>query len=116
MCGYRAAGERSIRIDMLERLADLLRARDLSCDELSLMYCYKHGMAVTQALQMLGLGEKLQDFVGKQKALHLNNNHVSLVRQDTTLKPFSVACEVEREDIAVAKVLRTDAGFRTAAR
>jgi ATP-dependent RNA helicase SUPV3L1/SUV3 len=28
MCGYRAAGERSIRIDMLERLADMLRGED----------------------------------------------------------------------------------------
>lgn len=28
MAGYRAAGERAIRIDMLERLADLLRAED----------------------------------------------------------------------------------------
>ena len=28
MCGYRAAGERAIRIDMLERLADLLRAEN----------------------------------------------------------------------------------------
>ncbi|MDK3019730.1 helicase-related protein [Pseudodonghicola flavimaris] len=28
MCGYRNAGERAIRIDMLERLADLLRAQD----------------------------------------------------------------------------------------
>jgi len=28
MCGYRAAGERAIRIDMLERLADMLRAQD----------------------------------------------------------------------------------------
>ncbi|MFW8594813.1 helicase-related protein [Cribrihabitans neustonicus] len=28
MCGYRAAGERMIRIDMLERLADMLRAED----------------------------------------------------------------------------------------
>ncbi len=28
MCGYRAAGARAIRIDMLERLADLLRAQD----------------------------------------------------------------------------------------
>ncbi|WP_146346867.1 helicase-related protein [Phaeobacter marinintestinus] len=28
MCGYREAGERSIRIDMLERLADMLRAED----------------------------------------------------------------------------------------
>jgi ATP-dependent RNA helicase SUPV3L1/SUV3 len=28
MCGYRAAGARAIRIDMLERLADMLRAED----------------------------------------------------------------------------------------
>ena len=28
MCGYRTAGERAIRIDMLERLADMLRAED----------------------------------------------------------------------------------------
>ena len=28
MCGYRQAGERAIRIDMLERLADLLRAQN----------------------------------------------------------------------------------------
>ncbi|MEY8842624.1 disulfide oxidoreductase, partial [Cribrihabitans sp. XS_ASV171] len=28
MCGYRIAGERAIRIDMLERLADLLRGED----------------------------------------------------------------------------------------
>ncbi len=28
MCGYRDAGERSIRIDMLERLADMLRTED----------------------------------------------------------------------------------------
>ncbi|MEM7318977.1 MAG: helicase-related protein [Pseudomonadota bacterium] len=28
MCGYRRAGERAIRIDMLERLADMLRAED----------------------------------------------------------------------------------------
>lgn len=28
MCGYRMAGERAVRIDMLERLADMLRAKD----------------------------------------------------------------------------------------
>ncbi|MDP5215789.1 helicase-related protein [Ruegeria sp. 2205SS24-7] len=28
MCGYRTAGERAIRIDMLERLADMLRSED----------------------------------------------------------------------------------------
>ncbi|MEY8830678.1 helicase-related protein [Sedimentitalea sp. XS_ASV28] len=28
MCGYRAAGERAVRIDMLERLADMLRTED----------------------------------------------------------------------------------------
>lgn len=87
---------RASEATLATQLADLLRARDLSCDELSLLYCYKHGVAVTQALQLLGLSEKLQDFVGKQKTFHIENNHVSLVRQDTALKPFSVANEVEQ--------------------
>jgi len=87
---------RASEASLTTQLADLLRARDLSCDELSLLYCYKHGVSVTQALEMLGLGEKLQDFVGKQKTFQLENNKVSLVRQDTALKPFSVAAEVEQ--------------------
>lgn len=81
---------------LVEQLKVLLQARDLSSDELSLLYCYKHGVSITQALQMLGLSnEKLQDFVKRHKAFQLQNNHVALVRKDTSLKPFSLAEEVE---------------------
>ncbi|WP_158966614.1 helicase-related protein [Chachezhania sediminis] len=58
MCGYRSAGERAIRIDMLERLADMLRAEDsrggfeAKADMLSIT-----GMTLEQfAVLMQGLG------------------------------------------------------------
>ncbi|CUJ92264.1 Superfamily II RNA helicase [Ruegeria denitrificans] len=62
MCGYRDAGERSIRIDMLERLADMLRAED-SCggfeakpDMLSIT-----GMTLEQFADLMqGLGYKAE--------------------------------------------------------
>jgi len=81
---------------LVQQLKELLQARDLSCDELGLLYCYKNGVSVTQALQTLGLQkEKLQDFVRRQKGLKVESNHVALVREDTSLKPFSVSDEVE---------------------
>jgi len=60
MAGYRAAGERAIRIDMLERLADMLRAEDsragfeASADMLSIS-----GMTLEQFADLMqGLGYK----------------------------------------------------------
>ncbi|MBV1927013.1 MAG: disulfide oxidoreductase, partial [Rhodobacteraceae bacterium] len=60
MCGYRAAGERSIRIDMLERLADMLRSEDsrggfeAKADMLSIT-----GMTLVQFADLMqGLGYK----------------------------------------------------------
>ncbi|MEO1139210.1 MAG: helicase-related protein [Pseudomonadota bacterium] len=62
MAGYRAAGERAIRIDMLERLADMLRAEDsrggfeAKADMLSIT-----GMTLEQfADLMTGLGYKAE--------------------------------------------------------
>ncbi|MEL6645369.1 MAG: helicase-related protein [Pseudomonadota bacterium] len=62
MAGYRAAGERAIRIDMLERLADMLRAEDsrggfeAKADMLSIT-----GMTLEQfAALMEGLGYKAE--------------------------------------------------------
>ncbi|MEM6595917.1 MAG: helicase-related protein, partial [Pseudomonadota bacterium] len=62
MAGYRAAGERAIRIDMLERLADLVRAEDsrkgfeASADMLSIT-----GMTLAQfAVLMEGLGYRAE--------------------------------------------------------
>mmetsp|Transcript_35632 Transcript_35632/g.101532 ORF Transcript_35632/g.101532 Transcript_35632/m.101532 type:complete len:564 (-) Transcript_35632:105-1796(-) len=81
---------------LAQQLKDLLQARDLSCDELGLLYCYKFGASVTQALQTLGLaGEKLQDFLRRQKGFQVENSQVALMREDTGLKPFSLAAEVE---------------------
>lgn len=62
MCGYRNAGERSIRIDMLERLADMLRAEDsrggfeVKADMLSIT-----GMTLEQFADLMqGLGYKAE--------------------------------------------------------
>jgi ATP-dependent RNA helicase SUPV3L1/SUV3 len=62
MSGYRAAGERAIRIDMLERLADMLRDKDsragfeANADMLSIT-----GMTLDQfADLMAGLGYKAE--------------------------------------------------------
>ncbi|WP_135501597.1 helicase-related protein [Roseovarius aestuariivivens] len=62
MAGYRAAGERAIRIDMLERLADMLRAEDsrggfeASADMLSIT-----GMTLEQFADLMqGLGYKAE--------------------------------------------------------
>ncbi|WP_397543263.1 helicase-related protein [Roseovarius salis] len=62
MAGYRAAGERAIRIDMLERLADMLRAEDsragfeATADMLSIT-----GMTLEQFADLMqGLGYKAE--------------------------------------------------------
>ncbi|MCE8537052.1 disulfide oxidoreductase [Ruegeria pomeroyi] len=62
MCGYRISGERAIRIDMLERLADMLRAKDsragfeATADMLSIT-----GMTLEQFADLMqGLGYKAE--------------------------------------------------------
>lgn len=79
---------------LTQQLTELLQARDLSQDELGLLYCYKHGANINQALKFLGFEGKLQDFVAKQKSMSMQNCSVALVRADTTLKPFSVVDEI----------------------
>jgi hypothetical protein len=79
---------------LAQQLSGLLQARDLSADELGLLYCYKYGASVKQALKLLGFEGKLDDFVAKQKILTMNNGCVAAVREDTSLKPFSAAEEV----------------------
>jgi hypothetical protein len=76
---------------VVKQLTEMLRARDLTCDELGLLYCYKYGVSINQALKTVGLDIKLQDFVQNQKAFVVENSKVSLVREDTTLKPISVS-------------------------
>merc|ERR1719478_611118 len=71
------------------------QSRDLTCDELGLLYCYKHGVSTNQALKTIGIDMKLADFVKEQKAFVVEGKKVSLVRSDTALKPMSVAQQLE---------------------
>lgn len=79
---------------LAKQLADLLQARDLSCDELGLLYCYKHGVSVGQALKTVGFDGKLADFLRVKKGFRVESGRATLVREDTALKPFSVSGEV----------------------
>jgi len=81
---------------LVKQLMELLQARELSCDELGLLYTYKHGVSVNQAMKTIGYTEKFQDFVRKQKEFMLENGKVVLKRSDTGLKPFSVSEECKK--------------------
>merc|ERR1719456_1669683 len=80
---------------VVKQLSELLQSRDLTCDELGLLYCYKHGVSTNQALKTIGIDMKLADFVKEQKAFVVEGKKVSLVRSDTALKPMSVAQQLE---------------------
>mmetsp|Transcript_95397 Transcript_95397/g.269561 ORF Transcript_95397/g.269561 Transcript_95397/m.269561 type:complete len:521 (+) Transcript_95397:109-1671(+) len=100
-CGLREPGAldlvvRASEATLAQQLSELLQARDLSCDELGLLYCYKHGVSVGQALKLLGHDAKLPDFLRQHKQFQLDKNTVAIVRDDTVLKPFSVAVEIEQ--------------------
>jgi len=81
---------------LVKQLCELLQARELSCDELGLLYTYKHGVSVGQALKTIGCTEKIQDFVRRQKEFLVENGRVVLKQSDAGLQPFSVAAEVKR--------------------
>eukprot|EP00747_Dinoflagellata_sp_TGD_P130437 gnl/TRDRNA2_/TRDRNA2_174830_c0_seq6.p1 gnl/TRDRNA2_/TRDRNA2_174830_c0~~gnl/TRDRNA2_/TRDRNA2_174830_c0_seq6.p1 ORF type:complete len:592 (+),score=146.52 gnl/TRDRNA2_/TRDRNA2_174830_c0_seq6:202-1776(+) len=81
---------------LVQQLSELLQARDLSTDELGLLYCYKQGVSINQALKILGHSEKFVDFLKQTKAFMVENGRVSLIREDTALKPFSVVDEIKQ--------------------
>merc|ERR1740117_1262573 len=80
-------------MSLVRQLGDLLQARDLSTNELGMLYCYKHGVHINLAMKMIGHEGKLADFLQKQKGLSLDNGRVALKREDSALKPFSVTDE-----------------------
>jgi hypothetical protein len=81
---------------LVQQLVELLKARDLTSDELGLLYCYKHGVSINQALKTVGYTEKFPDFIKKQKQLLIENGRVSFIRNDTKLKPFSASEEIQK--------------------
>jgi len=85
---------RASEATLAQQLNELLQARDLSSDELGLLYCYKHGVSINQSLNLIGHEGKFVDFLKKQKAICIENGRVALKREDTALKPFSVTDEI----------------------
>jgi len=85
---------RASEATLVQQLNELLQARDLSSDELGLLYCYKHGVSINQSLNLIGHEGKFVDFLKKQKAICIENGRVALKREDTALKPFSVTDEI----------------------
>merc|ERR1719463_471848 len=81
---------------LVQQLSELLQARDLSADELGLLYCYKHGVSINQALKTVGCTEKFADYIKKQKQLLIENGRVSLIRSDTKMKPFCASDEIKK--------------------
>lgn len=81
---------------VVDQLKELLRSRDLTYDELGLLYCYKHGVSINQALKTLGCDMSFTDFVKAQKEFVVQDCKVSLVRGDTKLKPVSCTDELAR--------------------
>ena len=95
MAGYRAAGERAIRIDMLERLADMLRDQDsrggfeANPDMLSIT-----GMTLEQFADLMsGLGYKAE----KGEREKVKAVATDAVAQDVTAKPEQVPAETPAE-------------------
>merc|ERR1719395_463280 len=81
---------------IVKQLTELLKTRGLTCDELGLLYCYKHGVSTNQALKTIGIDAKLGDFIKSRKEFVLEGAKISMVRDDTTLKPLSVASQLEQ--------------------
>merc|ERR550514_1624902 len=81
---------------LVQQLSGLLQSRDLTSDELGLLYCYKHGVSINQALKTIGFTEKFPEFIKKQKQFLIENGRVSLIRNDTKMKPFSASEEIKK--------------------
>jgi len=110
MAGYRAAGERAIRIDMLERLADMLRTEDsrggfeANPDMLSIT-----GMTLEQfAALMQGLGYNAERGE-REKVKAVVEASADAAANDATDAPAEAAEAAEGETIAEEAVVTEEA-------
>merc|ERR1719454_2623135 len=54
---------RASEASLVKQLTELLQARDLSSDELGLLYCYKHGVSISQALKPLSPKDEVKQIL-----------------------------------------------------
>lgn len=85
--------------DLAQQLAGLLCARELSVDELGLLYCYKHGASFGQAARSVGISAPLQTFLQARAEFAVRGSHVTLGPKAAVASgnaTVDVALEVQR--------------------
>jgi hypothetical protein len=69
---------------LVDSLQELLQARDLSLEELCLLYCYKHGVSINQVLQSIGTQERFSNFVSRHSVFSCKAGRISLSKDAKT--------------------------------
>merc|ERR1719421_2373133 len=63
---------------LVGQLRDLVRARALTFDELGLLYCYRYGLSLNQALKTLGITGNLKELVSEHSDFEFSKGKVGL--------------------------------------
>merc|ERR1719335_846825 len=93
---------------VVTQLKELLKSRDLTCDELGLLYCYKHGVSTNQALKTIGIDTKLADFVKDRKEFVLEGGKISMLRENGPTMEVTALCSkfIQKFHVSVANVVQ----------
>lgn len=76
-------GEASLR----KQLSGLLGQQEMEVEELNLLYCYRFGLSIIEALKVIGFDGPLQDFAVKQKCFLMQNGRMSLATTKAADEP-----------------------------
>lgn len=68
------------------QLIGLLREKAMALDELDMLYCYKFGCTIRDALDFIGFQGSLKDFMGDYKQFSYNEAQISLILDDAAAK------------------------------
>jgi len=71
---------RSCESQLIASLLELLQDKELSLEELAMLYCYKNGVSINQVLQSLGIEERFANFVSKRAEFLCKGGRVSVAR------------------------------------
>jgi len=59
-------------------LLELLTGKDVTLEELAMLYCYKHGVSINQVLQKLGIEERFANFISRQAVFSCRAGRVTV--------------------------------------
>lgn len=82
-----AAGQEG-EVTLREQMSALLQDKAMTVEELNLLYNYKFGLSINDALKFVGFDGKVQEFLDEEKCFSIHEGCVSL-------KPIAVTIEDE---------------------